>query len=273
MEYLHKDEYIHLAPDDAGSVRVNHDSDDCQGDSKSMIITREEDGHIRATCFRCGLFGSHSETYYRPKQNTKPTVCLGDGSCPSIKLPYDSERDGSKWPPAARVFIYGGRLSQEQTDRLGAVYSPSVGRVLLPIHDWEDEDRLIGWVSRKVKADDSRPKYLTEAIDNEKFFWYNKTLSTSDTLVITEDILSALRTSKYFPSLALLGVYLKPSTLSIIKQYTKFIIWLDNDNPQVKKQQLVLKKTLELLGEVRIVHTEKDPKSHSDDEMKEVLGL
>jgi len=273
MEYLHKDEYMHLAPDEAGSVRVNHDSDDCQGDSKSMIITRKEDGTINACCFRCGLYGSYSEVYYRPATSTKPTVCLGDGSRPCLKLPYDAEGDHAKWPPQARVWIYGGRLSSDQTRELGAVYSPSMGRVLLPVYDWEERSRLIGWVSRKIKADDSRPKYLTETLDNSKFIWYNNTFGGSDTLVITEDILSALRTSKYYPSLSLLGVYLKPAALSIVKQYTKFIIWLDNDNPQVKRQQLVLKNSLELIGDVIILHTAKDPKSYSDDEMKEVLGI
>jgi hypothetical protein len=35
---LRKEDFEPLAPDDVGNIRVNHDSSDCAGSSKSMVV-------------------------------------------------------------------------------------------------------------------------------------------------------------------------------------------------------------------------------------------
>jgi hypothetical protein len=50
--------------------------------------------------------------------------------------------------------------------------------------------------------------------------------------------------------------------------YNDFIVFLDDDNAQVKKQQVVLKNRLESFGNVCIIHSGGiDPKEMSDKEL------
>ena len=130
---------------------------------------------------------------------------------------------------------------------------------------------LTGYQLRKIEAADKRPKYLTMA--NVKPLFWTSALLSSSVLVITEDILSGIKCSRFHNSLALLTATPNDTVIEwIVKQsYTSYIIFLDNDNRQVKQSQVALKNRLSLFGDATIIHADKDPKEHSNRELEELL--
>jgi len=140
-------------------------------------------------------------------------------------------------------------------------WSDSLHRVILPI----EYQGYKGYTARAVESW-QQPKYL-ECIQN-KHPWVS--LTPGDTLVLTEDILSAGRVAEYLPAMALLGTTLNPISLSIIQLYNKIFIWLDPDNAGIKGA-IGVRKRLGLTKEVQIVRSDKDPKLLSNKEIKEKL--
>ena len=83
--------------------------------------------------------------------------------------------------------------------------------------------------------------------------------------------------ARIMPTIALLGADMGDNLVSFAinnaKEGSKFIIFLDDDNRQVRLNQLKIKVKLEQCGyPVRIITgIGKDPKACSDDELKEIL--
>jgi hypothetical protein len=129
----------------------------------------------------------------------------------------------------------------------------------------------MGYQMRSLNAVD-KEKYLTVR-NTSPLFWYSGQVSTK--LVIVEDILSAIRVSKFHSSIAILSSGMPDDLYAIIgkSNYTDFVIFLDNDNAQVKKNQLKIAQKLSLLGNVRVIKSDKDPKEMSDNELKDILNV
>ena len=55
MARLNKEDYLEIGQglECGQKVRVSHDTAECSGSSKSLLIERKEDGTISAYCFRC----------------------------------------------------------------------------------------------------------------------------------------------------------------------------------------------------------------------------
>jgi len=56
-----------------------------------------------------------------------------------------------------------------------------------------------------------------------------------------------------------------------VSGYEEYVIFLDDDNADVRRQELILKNRLDVFGKARIIHTDKDPKEYTDQELKEIL--
>ena len=88
-----------------------------------------------------------------------------------------------------------------------------------------------------------------------------------------EDIISGIRLGRHVSSAALLGTSISDLALNVIvREFDNFIIFMDDDNADVRMKQLVLKNRLEMFAPVRVIHTNgRDAKEHSDDELEEIL--
>ena len=164
-------------------------------------------------------------------------------------------------------------ITEEEIAKYGIVYSDSERRVILPVYDNGD---LVITQSRKVFDDDTGPKYRTVKRRAGVFSAKCDTpIVVCNQCVITEDILSAIKCSRFIDSFALLGTTLSDSCLGKIlkNQYDKCFIFLDDDNRQVKLDQIVLKNKLELyIDDVRIVKSGgRDPKEMSDLDLMKLL--
>lgn len=277
MEWLAKEEYIDIGESltDGQKLRVNHHSIDCAGDSSSLLIERKDNGDISAYCFRCGRRGFHScapnVQSLKARRSGAGAVQPRDGAC---KVPASIEYERSEWPVQARVWLRQARLTEEEMDHYGFGYDPDTRRVI--VKHTTDDGSLVSWQSRRIFDNDPLPKYLTQR-DSSKVagcFIDDNTICPSSRLVVVEDKLSGIRVGRHVHALVLLGTKLHSYHLREIidKGYNDFFIWLDDDNLQVKKAQLQLKRDLDKVGKSLIYHSNGvDPKTLSDKEIADVL--
>lgn len=256
-------------------IHVHHCTDGKNNDR--LYIKRTNDGYLYY-CHHCGLHGSVSEGKSRYSKATQrhrvhSTNTTGDinssrGSSKTARLPRDSSGRVEEWPARARVWVYSGGLTDLEIQQYGFVYSEYYDRVWFPVYNNKVIRAVVG---RRLKNDNS-PKYL---IYKEKEFnnlWYANP-KNSDTVCIVEDVLSAIRCSRFVAGAALLGTNLPDSAIQfLIRRHKKFIIFMDDDNSKVKMKQVHLKNKLELIGSVKLItKIGKDPKELTDKELEALL--
>lgn len=268
-EYLRKSEFVPYAPKEVGTTSIHH----CKSgkDNDRLYITRCEDGlTILAYCHHCGKSGYHNQANtanIKALKTAKASYTKSNGG--GYKLPSDCKNNPVDWPLVARAWITRYGITKGEIEKYGIAYSPSRGRVMLPVYD---SDGLALYQARKVFNADDGPKYISYN-NRINTLWYGHVSHKSSTIVLCEDIVSGIKLNRVCNSAALLGTHLSDKSLNLlVNNYTRFIIFMDDDNPKVRMKQLVLKNRLELFGPTTIVHTNgKDAKEHTEDELRELL--
>lgn len=108
--------------------------------------------------------------------------------------------------------------------------------------------------------------------------------NSSDTLVIVEDYISAIRYSRIANALCLFGTNMKPKAIKSVAEFKNIVIHLDGDEPGQKAASELYNKLCDTILKrskmyafdqtscsVRSLLTNKDPKCYSDYELKEIL--
>jgi len=271
---LKHDEFVPHAPEYEGSVRINHESSVCSGSSKSMVIRREKNGDIVAYCHRCGKSGSYRSPFFKGDLLGKDTRRERGRDNEGYRN-FESESSSfissvtawDKWPRHVRMWLQGFGISEVESVRNSLSYNEEIDELMIPIRNTKG---LVGYLCRTFT---SKTRYYATFKNSACSFW----LSTgyghdSDTLVITEDVISAIKCARYLPAMALLSTKIMNCAMSeIVNRYKHFIIFLDDDTPLVKENQRALRNKLELFGDVRIVTVGRDPKRCTGAELKEVL--
>jgi hypothetical protein len=91
-------------------------------------------------------------------------------------------------------------------------------------------------------------------------------------VVLVEDFLSAAKCRRVVSSAALFGTSVRDGLLArLVGNHDKFLIFLDNDNAQVKSAARKIKKRLQIFGECAIIEAYKDPKDHTTEELERLL--
>ena len=273
MSYLNYDDFLDIGMEleEGQKVRVNHLSAGCDGDSKSMLIERKDNGDISAYCFRCGSSGFH-RTGFTPKSKSVGGADAGatGTSGHTMEIPFDASGCIDDWPSYARVWVRKNGITDDEVKRYGILYSTSTDRVILPVYG--EDGKLCFYQTRQVNTTDTRPKYLTVRTTDSVNAIVNV---LSDTVVLVEDYLSGIKVGRILPVLVLHGTVIRDIHIKwlIENKYSTFIIWLDDDNSQVKKNTLKNKKVLDKLGSCVVIHTGgRDPKDHSEEEIKDLTA-
>lgn len=181
----------------------------------------------------------------------------------TVELPYDYT---TQLPQEAQVFMLKYAISEKMLFRQDIGYSPKREMFVYPLYD---HGVLKGVQYRCLYPDPEVPKYIT--IGEKPPYIVNH--PTSDDIVITEDILSAVKVGKYANALCLLGTSLNFEHLKtlIAGKYKRIFIWLDNDTAGVKGRRKV-DTELRLFGITPIILTaEGDPKETFYKEIEEKL--
>jgi len=267
-------EFVPHAPSSTGVERVNHTSDYCVGDSKSMIVERKENGDISAHCFRCGGDGFYSTIPYYQDSDTKrrrfkgENVGTGNLVVGGLLLPDDARED--RFPSPVYDWISKSGVTKEIIEHEQFLWSDEESTLYIPVRQLND---LKGYAIKHFFSD---LRYTNQTLDKPSFFgYYRKELDKPSTsVVIVEDVLSGLRCKEISDTLVCLGTSLKDSAVWLMMQqgYKKAFVFLDADNPTVKQEARRIKKKLSFL-QVKIVETGKDPKYHSKQELEKLLWL
>lgn len=270
MKRLALNEFIEYAPEEPGMVRVNHNSLDCAGDSKSMRVTRADDGVVYAKCYRCGGMGRYAEgeSKYSAYSKAKKSKKVYSGKVNNLSLPHDFSMDLSKFPLKVKSKLYRYFIHEEDIKEYGIGWSEKLNRLILPVYY---EGELVGWQGRSYV--DGEVKYITKYKQDSDLFVYIPCKDESKHCAIVEDMFSCIRVSKYVNGLALLGNSISDKALlKVIKKNDKFLVYLDHDNRQVIMNTIQIRERLHLLGKyAKVISSEVDPKELTPPSLKSLL--
>lgn len=246
---------------DGASIKIPHPG--CS-ESPALKITNTVDG-FTCHCFKCHehVFSWHEDQSKRDRLLRQEhadalTKIKAEGS---RELPADFSQSiaprGLSW-----LGNGGWTLSLIAEYRVG--WSESLGRVVFPLYD---NNCYQGFTARAV-FDKQSPKYWTNAPSDS--VWYSG--QAADSLVITEDILSAGRVGKVTPAASMLGTSIKQATLlRMVRGLSSVCVWLDDDNAGHHAAAKIDSILRWLPVEVHNLCTERDPKHLTTREIRECI--
>lgn len=186
--------------------------------NRSCSITRTNLG-ILYNCYRASCQRGHGfiPTVYVDSSETKKV------SKPKIRTYPCSTRELTD--EEQEYLTKKFEFSAETIKDAGIIYSPERSSYIFPIRTWNGYN--VGVVDR-----DFHNQRDLKAIT----YWFNDvpklyfTPVQGDTVIIVEDIPSAIKVSKFVPAIALMGTSLGDKEVNLIRKfYSKIIIALDND--------------------------------------------
>lgn len=253
-------------------VRVNHYGCKAGVDTKRRLyIRRRNDGAIVAYCHHCGEAGLFKKRYSPASVVNGLRQEARRGVQGKVELPKDVELDTTKWPAEARTWALR-YLSEHEVKRHGIGFSAKYGRVILPIHN---RLGMVGFQARRVLPDDDGPKYITEKVGDTLV--YNSAVYTAPsiqgTVVFVEDILSAIVVGRVVNTYAILKGQVDNNVVRTLTEGNeKCVVWLDNDNYHIiYSQERIRQSARAVCGNVKVLRTSTDPKTHSTDEIVSLL--
>lgn len=258
--------WLHLAKEVAlgKRKRVDHDC----GSGGTMIVDHKTEGY-GAYCWRCNDkgFAFHPPESLRDKlARMKREAAQEQEATRALRLPGPSNTDPSSWPLKARVWLYKAGLSNQQIRELVFYYHEGTRRVVMPVLNDGD---LLYWQARGF--DDDRPKYINPEVDRSKLVFKQ---GTGPVLVLTEDMLSAVRVGQLTEAWSILGTSIPDPVLGeIIRDQRPVKVWLDPDGPGRKGTSKAMKKLLAYGVNATAIKTDLDPKLYNREEIANILGI
>ena len=278
MNSINLEAYKEYFPD-SGSVRINH----CRAEesNRKFYLTRTETGDVIGYCHHCGGRG-----VYRPsctERRTLPTVAVDTTSDDPFKrwgVPsLATWKTCDRWktvpfedlPLLTRKWWFKNGLNVSEYEDIG-VRMLDGNRFTIPLRSTSSWDEVTGVAIRTFK--DDLPKWIV--LGSKTVHPFTQADTVPDTLVLTEDYCSALRVSRSYTALPLMGISLNSNVFSLITKWHKedrrVVIWLDNDSRAVVQQAKEIRRQLALTIKCGIILVNKEPKHYINDaDLREVI--
>lgn len=133
----------------------------------------------------------------------------------------------------------------------GQPYKPCL---VFPVFDGEGS--VLMYQCRYFGTDKAQPKYVTRGNPNDILHILG---NDSSTITVTEDLLSAIKVSRYGTSMPIWGSYIQDQVaVRLSKRYSYLNIWLDYD--KTKEAHKMQRRLSLYFREVKVISTFKDPK-------------
>lgn len=237
----------------------------CCGNSPSCLISHSEKGYS-AHCFRCPegenhKFQPHGQRSIAEIQRHKRELEENKNKPPY--LPSDFTLD---IPAKYAWFLkYGISLATAREYRFG--YSEFFHRIVIPIYNTKDE--LVAVHLRAINPDD-KPKYLNLGKPKDSVLFWAIANENDTRLVIVEDVLSAIKVKLAgYNAVALNGSNMTDYQAVLLASDHVRYMWLDNDPAGIKgAREAVSQLFMQATAEVRMVKSERDPKTYNKDEIR-----
>ncbi len=251
------------------TLRVNHEHCPAGEDTRRRLyLTRPlaDPAKIAWYCHNCSEGGyKHTvryETYRNQRHEATNSIVLDNTD--ELTEPPGLIEKLFDWPEEAITWAGENTLSNAVLNKYGIKYDPSTNRVYLPRYNTSGD--LDGYQLRRLFG--RGPKYITVSKQDSKGWSMFPTGNFRDTVVIVEDLVSAIKVREACAPIAVVvmhGIQTNLDALHSASFYANGVVWLDNDSFWVKKQANVMKRTLELIANkpAYIVRKKTDPKHYS----------
>ena len=209
------------------------------------------DGH--SYCFSCGytnrIWNSLSTT---SESNKKPYKEI------QITLPIDCD---TSYPANALKWISQYELSSNDLLSNNVLWSEQHKRLIFPIYG---DIGLLAYQGRYFGSEINKPKWWGQG-DLANTFHIIKGRSLQPTLILTEDIVSAIKVSRYAPAMPLfgcsIGIKRFKRLYKLLGYQADIKIWLD---PDKRKEAIKESRKGTLCGlKTSVIISNKDPKEES----------
>ncbi|MDX9757148.1 MAG: hypothetical protein RBT52_06580 [Sulfurimonas sp.] len=118
---------------------------------------------------------------------------------------------------------------------------------------------------------ENKPKYITKGAKNVLHILGRESSQVPDSIILTEDLISAIKVSRVTPSMPLWGSFVSlEDAKRLSERFAKAILWLDKDKAQEAFKQ-AQKLSYLFKGGVSCIRTERDPKEYSTQQLQEYL--
>lgn len=247
------------------------------GSGKKLLIENKEAGWV-AWCYRCSDKGfvpkpkpSLSERIARLREQRK----VDQAAAATITPPKPIVLDMAEWPKAATSWLGGVGIDQWWAEHLGFYWNPRLERVVMPVLDGQ---KLCFWQARSF--DPKRPKYLSPALAPGQPKPVYKAIPfrgepDRSRLVLTEDILSAIKVGEVASAWSILGTSLTALRSAEIANYgaSEVLVWLDPDEAGIKGRRRIVPELRSLGVNARAIRgATKDPKLYNQDEIRSIIN-
>lgn len=260
---------------DSGTVHTHHCRMGVGNDA--LYITRNPDNSLVAYCHHCGDRGFYKNkleaVLNRDKswaESHKPTKNKWD-------IPHPDEWDSNErfetppfdeLPKAFRYWWLSSGLNVSDVKSFGIKHLDGKWATF-PLRA-APRSAPTGLLARPL--DERFPKWI--AVGDKLQHPFTTSTNPANTLVVCEDFLSAMRCSKHSFALPLFGTTLADKHLEFVLDFPgDILIWLDNDNPEVKVKAKKIHARLRELKSLRIILADREPKHFvHEEELKEWIG-
>jgi hypothetical protein len=231
------------------------------GDGRPLQISRDGPT-VRAYCHRCQLSeGWRLEESFQDRLARLQAQGEGDRGI-GQGLPHPPTYPLSEWPLEARTWLWKAGLTEREILTRRIYWHAPSDRVVIPYPEQ-------GFWCARAYQKGRVPKYLSPTPKPRDLC---VRFGAGDLVVLTEDILSAMKVSRVTEAWALLGTKLSQDHCArLIADGRPVVTWLDPDDPgQVGATKI--RAQLRAFGvPVRNVVSLRDPKLHSAAEIKGYL--
>ncbi len=235
-----------------------------------LYVTLKDSGEVLAYCHHCGARGRFSMDVSKYAVSPRTPTYAGSG-VKKVTLPYDLVEDFTKFPSNVQGWITKYGITPREAEQASIGYSPSLDRVILPCYY---KGELEGFEARSITGAEPKSLHYGSRLQQA---WPH--LTNEKSICLVEDYLSGIKVNRFVNTHVNFGTHLTNDKVKRLKEQfpkvTEAFIFFDNDNSQVKGLQLQAKKLIEVLWgiEAVVVLSNKDPKEHTDQELKELFNV
>lgn len=234
---------------------IRHES--CPKCGSRDNLARYDDGH--AYCFGCHYQEKPERVILRLPQPAAKVKNFKD----LPPLPDDAT-EMLGWKPLTWLAKYG----IVHTEQKNFMWSEEKQWLIWPVRK---DGELVAWQARNFNEERPKPKYITRGSMQSRVYVMSNLIDTpnnpyeTDTVIITEDVVSAIKVSRQSNAIPLFGSDCNLLTLIALSvKFNKLGVWLDMDKAG---------KALEIAGRASqlgfsktfTVMTDKDPKEYSNE--------
>lgn len=245
--------------------RTDHDC----GPGRTLTIENSPVG-LKAWCFRCNDKGWEppAPVPLAERLARLHTQSVQDARfSQSVDLPEPMVKVWDQWPSAAKFWLIKAGLTRADLPRLGCYYHPPTERVVLPVLG--PSGGIVFWQARSL--DGRQPKYLAPSIGKG---YAVPRYGVAAEVTLTEDILSAYKVGLVAEGWALLGTNISNACLAALVQRGRPVnLWLDPDAGGDKGRARIAPAIRSTGLLVNIIHSKRDPKMMSRQEIRSLLGI